>query len=98
MLWGTYRPGVYYGFKSRTSPDWVGGGLMWHVASASDAPIRHECNEGDGLGRYGWLEHDGVGYGMQEIEDEKSGVLLRTSMVKPAELGGGGAGEGVGGE
>ncbi|CAM9634467.1 unnamed protein product, partial [Choristocarpus tenellus] len=93
MMWGTYRPGVYFGFKSRTAPDWVGAGLMWHAgADSSSSPIRHECSEGDGLERYGWLEHDGVGYGSQEIVDTRSEISLKTLMVKPAVM------EGVGGE
>eukprot|EP00903_Cladosiphon_okamuranus_P008249 g7940.t1 len=88
MLWGTYRPGVYFGFKTRTSPLAVTGGLMWHEGdgSSGNVALRHECSEGDGLGPYGWVEHDGRSYGRQDIEDRKAGVRLVTSMVKPAQL------------
>ena len=48
--------------------------------------LRHECSEGDGLGPYGWVEHDGLSYGKQEITDERAGVQLVTLMVKPAQL------------
>lgn len=48
--------------------------------------MRHDCSEGDGLGPYGWVEHDGRSYGKQDIEDKKAGVRLVTSMVKPAQL------------
>lgn len=61
---------------------------MWHGGdghSRVDA-VRHECNEGDGLGPYGWVEHDGMSYGKQEVADKKAGVSLVTSMVKPAQL------------
>ncbi|CAM9775634.1 unnamed protein product [Ectocarpus fasciculatus] len=88
MLWGTYRPGVYFGFKTRTSPVSVTGGLMWHGGDGHNGlpPLRHECSEGDGLGPYGWVEHDGRSYGKQDILDKKAGVRLVTSMVKPAQL------------
>eukprot|EP00752_Nemacystus_decipiens_P007415 g6630.t3 len=87
MLWGTYRPGVYFGFKTRTSPLAVTGGLLWHGGDGRSAEaLRHECNEGDGLGPYGWVEHDGRSYGKQDIQDTKAGIRLVTSMVKPAQL------------
>eukprot|EP00904_Undaria_pinnatifida_P001887 jgi/Undpi1/1169/HiC_scaffold_10.g04631.m1 len=88
MLWGTYRPGVYFGFKTRTFPVAITGGLMWHGGDgrAGVEALRHECSEGDGLGPYGWVEHDGVSYGKQEVVDNRAGVRLVTSMVKPAQL------------
>lgn len=76
------------GFKTRTSPEAVTAGLMWHGGdghSRVDA-VRHECSEGDGLGPYGWVEHDGVSYGKQEVTDKKAGIHLVTSMVKPTQL------------
>ncbi|CAJ0966047.1 unnamed protein product [Ranitomeya imitator] len=57
----------------------AGGGLMW--LSQSGAPsLRHTCEQGDGLARYGWLMHDGLNFGIQEIKD--SGFTLRTEVVK----------------
>lgn len=77
------------GFKTRTAPMAVTGGLMWHGGDGRGGrfeALRHECSEGDGLGPYGWVEHDGRSYGKQDIDDEKAGVRLVTSMVKPAQL------------
>lgn len=61
---------------------------MWHGGDGGSRleALRHECSEGDGLGPYGWGEHDGRSYGKQDIEDRKAGVRLVTSMVKPAQL------------
>lgn len=61
---------------------------MWHGGDgrAGVESLRHECREGDGLGPYGWLEHDGVSHGKQGIVDNRAGVRLVTSMVKPAQL------------
>lgn len=89
-------PGMIYldralcrlGFKTRTFPVAVTGGLMWHGGDgrAGMESLRHECSEGDGLGPYGWLEHDGMSYGKQEVVDDRAGIRLVTSMVKPAQL------------
>lgn len=61
---------------------------MWHGGDGNGGveALRHECSEGDGLGPYGWVEHDGRSYGKQDIEDKVAGIRLVTSMVKPAQL------------
>jgi mannosyl-oligosaccharide glucosidase len=41
---------------------------------------RHLCNQGDNLKTYGWIEHDGVNFGVQEIVDHN--MKLTTSFVK----------------
>ena len=84
MRWGTYRPGVFFGTKSRSQPEALVTGLMWHGPAASAAAIRYECTQGghDGIGKYGWKEHDGRGFGVQDIGDESGGVALRTIFVK----------------
>jgi len=38
--------------------------------------------QGDHLKRYGWLKHDGVNFGHQEIVD--TDIMLTTSFVKRA--------------
>lgn len=42
--------------------------------------FRHWCSQQDGLSKYGWLEHDGRTFGIQEILDD--GVTIKTSFVK----------------
>lgn len=78
LFWGSYRPQVYFGMKTR-SPRSVVTGLMWLSQSGSSS-LRHTCEQGDGLARYGWLMHDGVNFGVQEIKDK--GFSLRTEFVK----------------
>ncbi|NXG01592.1 MOGS glucosidase, partial [Sakesphorus luctuosus] len=74
-FWGTYRPHVYFGMKTR-SPRAVVTGLMWLQHGGG---LRHTC-ERDGPARYGWLMHDGENFGVQEIRDER--LVLRTEFVK----------------
>ncbi|XP_063781783.1 mannosyl-oligosaccharide glucosidase [Pseudophryne corroboree] len=78
LFWGSYRPQVYFGMKTR-SPRSVVTGLMWLSQSGSPS-LRHTCEQGDGLARYGWLMHDGVNFGVQEIRDK--GYTLSTEFVK----------------
>ncbi|XP_027586405.2 mannosyl-oligosaccharide glucosidase [Pipra filicauda] len=75
-FWGTYRPHVYFGMKTR-SPRSVVTGLMWLQHGGG---LRHTCDSGDGPARYGWVMHDGENFGVQEIRDGR--LLLRTEFVK----------------
>ncbi|CAL8078332.1 unnamed protein product [Orchesella dallaii] len=81
-FWGTYRPGVYFGMKHR-SPVSLITGLMWLIPSTiqTEGPqLRHLCLQEDKLKRYGWVEHDGVNFGVQEIADKRLDIV--TSFVK----------------
>jgi mannosyl-oligosaccharide glucosidase len=81
MLWGTYRPGVYFGLRPRAPKSMIFG-LMWLDPLRQDAltNIRHQAEMRDGLSQYGWLAHDGEGFGRQGILDE--GLNITTSWVK----------------
>jgi mannosyl-oligosaccharide glucosidase len=87
LLWGTYRPGIYFGTKSRTFPEAVSTGLMWRAKSGA---LRHECSMGDGLARYGWRRHDGSTFGVQDIEDPAAGLHMETLYVRAPKTAGGG--------
>ncbi|KAI4903337.1 hypothetical protein NFI96_034371, partial [Prochilodus magdalenae] len=79
-FWGTYRPQVYFGMKTR-SPRSVVTGLMWmRQFSEMDLNLRHTCEQGDRLQGYGWVMHDGLNFGVQEIHD--SDFTLTTEFVK----------------
>ncbi|XP_054846005.1 mannosyl-oligosaccharide glucosidase isoform X2 [Eublepharis macularius] len=53
---------------------------MWLRQAEGEARLRHTCEQSDGLARYGWLRHDGLHFGTQEIRD--GGLRLRTEFVK----------------
>uniref|UniRef100_A0ABM5GL04 Mannosyl-oligosaccharide glucosidase n=1 Tax=Pogona vitticeps TaxID=103695 RepID=A0ABM5GL04_9SAUR len=78
-FWGSYRPHVYFGMKTR-SPRSLVAGLMWMHQLEGDVRLRHVCEQSDGLPRYGWLLHDGTHFGVQEIRDV--GLSLQTEFVK----------------
>ncbi|XP_044757932.1 mannosyl-oligosaccharide glucosidase [Coccinella septempunctata] len=81
-FWGTYRPGTYFGLKTRDKESLVTG-LMWYfprrLKPGGDG-IRHWCEQSDNLDRYGWLQHDGINFGIQEIID--SPFILTSSFAK----------------
>ncbi|KAF7994307.1 hypothetical protein HCN44_003397 [Aphidius gifuensis] len=80
--WGSYRPGLYFGMKTR-DPQSLVSGLMWYRPQnlrQGGESFRHWCEQGDKLDKYGWLEHDGKTFGIQEIHD--SDVIIKTSYVK----------------
>ncbi|XP_068230220.1 mannosyl-oligosaccharide glucosidase [Palaemon carinicauda] len=80
--WGTYRPGVYFGTRTR-HPTSLVTGMMWFVAGHFQnnmLALRHWCDQGDDLSKYGWEVHDGRYAGVQKIVDKH--VILQTSFVK----------------
>lgn len=57
--------------------------------SDMDVNLRHTCEQGDRLQGYGWLMHDGLTFGVQEIRDND--FTLTTEFVK--RMGGGHGGD-----
>lgn len=58
-------------------------GLMWYSPnklSRNGDGIRHWCKLEDNLQKYGWIQHDGKNFGVQEIHDDN--FLLETSFIK----------------
>ena len=81
--WGTYRPNLYFGVraKNESSPLF---GLLWggpfdnlmHVQE-----LRHDAEERDNISKYGWLQHDGDSFGVQEILDKDKNVNMTTTFL-----------------
>lgn len=60
---------------------WLSSGMMWmRQFSEMDVNLRHTCEQGDRLQGYGWLMHDGLTFGVQEIRD--GDLTLTTEFVK----------------
>ncbi|RLN26408.1 hypothetical protein BBO99_00008045 [Phytophthora kernoviae] len=80
--WGTFRPGLYLGLRSRTQSAYVSAGLLWGSQHEDVSQLRHQCRQEDRLQRYGWLQHDGSSYGLQTVEDQYNRVELTTSYAR----------------
>ncbi|KAK3809659.1 MAG: glycoside hydrolase [Linnemannia elongata] len=83
LLWGIYRPNLYFGTRARL-PESLMTGLMWFGTQDFSGPdnIRHGCEERDGFEKYGWLKHDGRTFGTQELKDTRNNVDLTTEFIK----------------
>lgn len=83
MLWGTYRPNLYFGTRTRT-PQSLLSGLAWFSLDRQDGlnNLRHGCDIGDKLEGYIWNSHNGRDFGSQTIKDGLSNVELSTAFVK----------------
>lgn len=58
-------------------------GLMWYTANKlkpNGEGIRHWCKLEDNLQKYGWIQHDGKNFGVQEIHDDNN--IIETSFIK----------------
>lgn len=76
--WGTYRPGVYFGVRSK-EPLSTLMGLMWANPEDHNAlySIRHEAQQGDRLKKWGWQAHDGEAFGRQTLQDQDVGFEMQ---------------------
>ncbi|RCI06676.1 Processing alpha glucosidase I [Rhizopus stolonifer] len=83
LLWGTYRPNLYFGTRPRL-PESLMTGLMWFDANNFQGfqRIRHACDQNDGIAGYGYHKHDGREYASQEINDAPSNIKLSTEFIK----------------
>lgn len=56
---------------------------MWYFPTklkSNGEGIRHWCKLEDNLKKYGWIQHDGKDFGVQEIHDDN--YLIETSFIK----------------
>ncbi|KAI8589310.1 glycoside hydrolase [Geranomyces variabilis] len=87
LFWGTYRPQVYFGTRTRSANTLLTG-LMWFGLKENTGQtlkdIRHTCEQGDDLSGYAWQKHDGRTFGSQEIADNQHRVAIRTDFLKSA--------------
>ncbi|XP_075262055.1 mannosyl-oligosaccharide glucosidase-like isoform X2 [Convolutriloba macropyga] len=85
LFWGSYRPGVYFGMKARSHQSPVFG-LLWLVQfDQSRTDFRHNCDQDLKLPKYGWVAHDGVSFGYEEIFEKD--FALNVSFVKRHDVG-----------
>ncbi|KAM0753058.1 glycoside hydrolase [Meredithblackwellia eburnea MCA 4105] len=83
LLWGPYRPNLYFGLRPRI-PNSLMTGIMWWGAHdyRSYNQIRHSCEQGDGLDSYTFTQLDARTGGVQIIRDGKNNVEIKTEFLK----------------
>jgi mannosyl-oligosaccharide glucosidase len=83
LIWGTYRPQIYFGVRPAISNS-ILSGLLWFSPTRYDSFLqaRHDCDENDKIDGYGWKYHDGRSFALQEIRDTQNNYLIETSWLK----------------
>ncbi|EJD53371.1 glycoside hydrolase family 63 protein [Auricularia subglabra TFB-10046 SS5] len=83
LLWGAYRPGLYFGLRPRL-PQSLMTGLLWFGTQDYKAftEARHACDQGDGMDTYTWTEYDPRQGGVEVIKDGKNNLDLRIEWLK----------------
>ncbi|EPQ58475.1 glycoside hydrolase [Gloeophyllum trabeum ATCC 11539] len=83
LLWGAYRPGLYFGLRPRL-PQSLMTGLIWFGTQdfMSVSRPRHACDQGDGLEGYTWTEYDPRKGGVQVLNDKPNNVRVTTELIK----------------
>ncbi|CAG8462998.1 7789_t:CDS:10 [Acaulospora morrowiae] len=83
LLWGTYRPNLYFGIRPRL-PESLMTGLLWFGADDYKGfwQMRHACDQSDELDEYSYKKHDGRSFAMQTITDIKNNLVLKTEFLK----------------
>lgn len=85
LFWGTYRPNLYFGTRTRT-PETLLTGLMWFglkdLQSKPWENVRHTCEHDDNISGYAWQKHDGRTYGTQSTTDHLNNVIIKTEFIK----------------
>lgn len=84
LLWGPYRPNLYFGVRPRV-PNSIMAALMW--AKVDDYMqvqngFRYTCEQNEGMTGYGWDEYDTRNGGVQTIHDTQNKIDITTSFVK----------------
>lgn len=84
LLWGPYRPNLYFGVRPRV-PKSILTGLLWarvedYTSVQND--VRYTCEQHAGMAGYGWDAYDPRTGGVQTVHDKGNGIDIETSFVK----------------
>ncbi|KAL3471791.1 glycoside hydrolase [Aspergillus californicus] len=84
LLWGPYKPNLYFGVRPRI-PNSVFAGFMWakvdNYATAQEN-FRHTCEQNEGMAGYGWDEYDVRKGGRETIHDAGNSIDLTFDFIK----------------
>ncbi|KAJ4340911.1 Processing alpha glucosidase I [Didymella glomerata] len=83
LLWGPYRPNLYFGVRPRI-PKSLMGGLLWTRVEdyqSVQTTFRHTCEQHE-LDGYGWDEYDVRSGGRQTIHDPANRIDITTEFIK----------------
>lgn len=86
LLWGPYRPNLYFGVRPRI-PKSLLSGLMWYNVDDYQGimKVRHSCNQEDDMKGFGWIKYDPRSGGREVIRDNDCKIDIVIDFVKNEE-------------
>ncbi|KAJ5936086.1 mannosyl-oligosaccharide glucosidase [Penicillium verhagenii] len=84
LLWGPYKPNLYFGVRPRIANS-LAAGLLWGKVddfATAQGNFRHTCEQHEGMAGYGWDEYDIRKGGVQTIHDAGNTLDLTIDFVK----------------
>ncbi|RJE25152.1 mannosyl-oligosaccharide glucosidase [Aspergillus sclerotialis] len=84
LLWGPYKPNLYFGVQPRI-PNSLSAGLMWAKVedyASVQQNFRHTCEQNEGMAGYGWDEYDIRRGGRETIHDAGNTLDLTIDFIK----------------
>ncbi|KAI1765931.1 glycoside hydrolase family 63 protein [Hypoxylon sp. FL1150] len=84
LLWGPYRPNLYFGIRPRI-PRSLATSLLWAKVDnyvQVQESFRYTCEQNEGMAGYGWDEYDTRKGGVQHIHDAGNMIDITTEFVK----------------
>jgi mannosyl-oligosaccharide glucosidase len=87
LLWGPYRPNLYFGIRPRI-PQSLLMGLMWaktEDSALAEKDLRHTCEQSERMAGYGWNTYDPHTGGSQTIHDASNFIDITTEFLKPSD-------------
>lgn len=84
LLWGPYRPNLYFGIRPKL-PKSIITGLLWSRVEDYQSiqhSTRFTCEQNEDIAGYGWDAYDPRTGGVQTMHDKGNGIDLTTEFVK----------------
>ena len=84
LLWGPYRPNLYFGVRPRV-PESLSLGLLWAKVEEYNTVqdnFRYTCEQHEGMAGYGWEKYDPRVGGVQTIHDRGNEIDISTAFFK----------------
>lgn len=76
--WGSYRPDIYFGLKTKTITESLATGIFWN--SDNILKFRHSTNDVD-LSKLYWKRHNGRNYGEEILNDAENDLSISASFI-----------------
>ncbi|CAG8802555.1 18887_t:CDS:2, partial [Gigaspora margarita] len=82
LLWGTYRPNLYFGTRPQLPESLLTGTMWFGVNDLSSFEWMGGGGYKNYVEKYSYIKHDGRSFAIQNITDEQNNVILKIEFLK----------------